>query len=223
MRPLTPSQQAMVEEAAAMYAALLTEAPEAGHAANWLHARGIDRDTAVTARLGYVGTDPFPGHERFIGSVVIPYLDHQGKALTMRFRCIKDHDHREFYHGKYMSLADDHSRVYGVSDIHEADDEIHVTEGEFDRLVLKRIGLYPIAIPGAHGWMGHHRRMLAGFRRVYVWGDGDAAGVEFVQRVTRSLRSAIGVRVPRDMDVTDIYLSGGAEALHALIKREDSE
>jgi 5S rRNA maturation endonuclease (ribonuclease M5) len=61
--------------------------------------------------------------------------------------------------------------------------------------------------------------MLAGFSRVWVWGDPDDAGAEFVQKVTRSLRNAKGVRL-RDGDVSDTYQAGGADALTALINSE---
>ena len=48
----------------------------------------------------------------------------------------------------------------------------------------------------------------------------DEAGAEMVNTITRSLRQARGVRL-RDGDVTDTYLQGGAEALHALIRKEE--
>jgi hypothetical protein len=204
-----------VEEAAASYAAALT-----ADAARYLVARGIDRETAVTNQLGAV-TNPFPGHERFRGMLSIPYLDREGRALTLRFRCIATHEHREHFHGKYNSITGDPVRVYNIRAIHKADDEIHVAEGEFDAMVLSKIGLPAVAIPGAAMWRGHHRRMLAGFSRVYVWGDPDDAGAEFVNKVTRSLRSAKGVRL-RVGDVTDTYLACGADALHALITRKET-
>jgi DNA primase len=214
LQPLSASQRESLEEAVTSYEAAVTPA-----AAAYLKARGLTKAEAVTFRLGVVA-DPFPGHERFRGRLVIPYLDRDGKPLTVRFRCMSDHDHREFGHGKYMSMTDDPSRVFNVRAIHQAGDEIHVTEGEFDAIILSKIGLPAVAIPGAKAWKGHHRRMLAGFSRVYVWGDPDDAGAEFVQKVTRSLRSAKGVRL-RGGDVTDTYLAGGADALLALIARKE--
>jgi DNA primase len=188
--------------------------------ARYLIARGVDRATADTHQLG-VAVDPHPGHERFQGMLSIPYLDRDGRPLSVRFRCLEEHDHREHFHGKYNSVKGDPARVFNVGAIHRAEDEIHVTEGEFDAMVLTRVGYHAVAIPGAQAWRGHHRRMLAGFSRVYVWGDPDDAGAEFVQKVTRALRNAKGVRL-RDGDVTDTFLAGGAEALHGLINRKES-
>jgi hypothetical protein len=216
--PLSDSQREALEEATASYAGAVT----AG-AAKYLVARGIDRATAATHRLGVVG-DPFPGHERFRGWLAIPYLDKDGKPLSMRFRCFQDHNHRDFGHGKYMSMTDEPSRVFNVRGIHLADDTLHVAEGEFDTMVLCKVfDGCASGFPGARSWSGHHRRMLAGFSKVYVWGDPDEAGAEFVQKVTRQVRTAKGVRL-RGGDVTDTYLAGGAAALLALINpRQESE
>jgi DNA primase len=210
LQPLSDSQRESMEEAVSSYQAALTHP-----AAAYLRARGLDRATAATFRLGSV-VDPEPGHERFRGFLALPYLDKDGQALSLRFRCIQEHDHRAFGHGKYMSMTDEPSRVFNIRGIHQADSTISVTEGEFDAITLSMAGLPAVAIPGATGWRSHHRRMLAGFNRVFVWGDPDDAGADFVRKVTQSLRSAKGVRL-RDGDVNETYLAGGAEALHALI------
>ena len=213
MRPLSASQREALEEATASYEAAVT-----GEVARYLQARGIDRAAAVTNRVGVV-SDPFPGHDRFRNFLVIPYLDARGRPLTLRFRCLVSHEHRDFGHGKYMSVTEDPARVFNVRAIHDADEEIHVAEGELDAMVLNKVGLPAVAIPGAKAWKNHHRRMLAGFSRVYVWGDPDDAGADFANRVTRALRQAKGIRL-RDGDVTESYLKGGAEALYALAGKE---
>lgn len=211
LQPLSDSRREMLEEAVSSYEEALT-----ADVARLLLARGIDPATADTFRLGVVAADPFPGHERFKGWVAIPYLGPKGDVRSLRFRCPQEHDHREYGHGKYMSMAEEPVRVFNVRAIAQAEHELHVAEGEFDAMVLTRVGLHAIAIPGAAMWRGHHRRLLAGFNRVYVWGDPDDAGAEFVQRVCRALPRARGVRL-RHGDVTDTFKAGGAEALLSLI------
>ncbi len=215
LQPLSPSQREMLEEATSAYQAALTPG-----VAQYLHDRGIGREEAVTHRLGVVGDHPFPGHERFRGMLAIPYLDRNGMPLTVRFRCLEDHDHRAHFHGKYNTIKEDPPRMYGIADVHQAGDTIDVTEGELDRIILKKIGLHAVAIPGAALWQGRHRRMLAGFNRVRVWGDPDDAGAEFTARICRALRSAKGMRL-RDGDVTDTYMQGGAQPLLDLIKENE--
>ncbi|WP_327292421.1 toprim domain-containing protein [Streptomyces sp. NBC_01198] len=151
--------------------------------------------------------------------LAIPYLGRNGKPLTIRFRCLQEHNHRDFFHGKYNTVKDDIPRMYGVDSIHEAGDEIHLTEGELDRIILRKLGLYAVAIPGVNMWFGRHRRMLAGFNRVWLWSDPDDAGAELTSAVMRGLRSAKPVRrLPAD--VNDTYMTYGAEAIYAAFREE---
>ncbi|MBB5833389.1 DNA primase [Kribbella italica] len=202
----------LLEEATSAYQAAVTPA-----VARYLLDRGISREAAVTNRLGVV-SDPFPGHGKFQGFLAIPYLDKDGRPLTIRFRCLQDHNCRDLFHGKYMTIADDIPRMYGIGAIHLAGDEIHVCEGELDAVVLRMLGLHAVAVPGAKMWANRHRRMLAGFSRVYVWADPDDAGAELTAKITRALRSAKPVRLTAD--VTDTYLAGGADAIFAALGRE---
>jgi len=200
---------AELEAATAAYQAAVTV-----EAVALLAARGIEKTEALTFRLGVVA-EPFPGHEKFRGFLAIPYLDQSGRPLSMRFRCIQEHNHRDFGHGKYMSLKEEPARVFNVGAIHRATRELHIAEGEFDAMILNKAGMPAIAIPGAQGWAPHHRRMVAGFNTVYVWGDPDEAGSEFIGKVTRAVRNAVGVRLTKDDgDVSELYAKGSAQALY---------
>ena len=215
LRPVSASRQAELEAAVAAYQDAVTV-----EAVAVLKKRGITAAEAATYRVGVVA-DPLPGHEKFRGFLSIPYLDVHGKPLSLRFRCLQEHEHRSFGHGKYMSLKDEPARTFNVAAIHAAGDELHIAEGEFDAMILTKVGLPAIAIPGAQGWKPHHRRMVAGFSKVHVWGDPDEAGAEFIGKVTRSVRNAVGVRLLRqDGDVTDLYLAGGRDALLARMRGE---
>jgi hypothetical protein len=185
--------------------------------ARYLAHRGITEQAAVTARLGVVD-DPAPGHGKYVGWLAIPYLRADGEPLSLRFRCLEDHEHKDLGHGKYMSISEDEARVYGVESLHGNHSDIHLTEGEFDRNVLRfQMGWPAVGMPGASGWQPKHRRMLAGFSRVWIWGDPDDAGAKFVNKVSRSLRQARGVQL-RVGDVTETWQQGGTAALAALIE-----
>jgi DNA primase len=208
LRPLSESQREALEEAVTRYQAALTV-----DAIAYLVDRGLTKETAATFRLGSV-VDPMPGHGKFQGFLAIPYLI-DTHPVSIRFRCIQSHDHDANYHGKYMSMAEEPARMFNARAIDEAEDEIHLTEGEFDAIILNQAGYPAVAIPGVHNWMPRHMRMLAGFSRVYVWADPDDAGAEFAARVARALRSAKVLQL-RNGDVSDTYLTGGAEALKAV-------
>lgn len=213
LRPLSDSQREMMEEAVARYQGGVSDTVRVH-----LLGRGLTEESVRTARLGVV-SDPLPGHEKYRNMLSIPYLDRQGRALSLRFRCLENHNHRDFHHGKYMSMVDEPARMYNVRAIHEADEEISVTEGELDCIVLNQIGLPAVAIPGANAWQSHHRIMLAGFSRVWVWGDPDEAGAEFNRTLTKALHTARSVQL-RGGDVNDTYQFEGPEAIYALVGKE---
>jgi len=189
------------------------EAAISSEAAAFLLARGLTEETARSARLGVVA-DPIPAHERYRGWIAIPYLV-DGQPVRVRFR---RPDWIDTESSKYGQAAGETTLAYGVDSIKAAGGEIHVTEGEFDRLILEQVGFHAIGFPGATSFKSHHGRMLAGFNRVFVWGDPDRAGADFTTKVTNRLpRSGRGVQL-RHGDITDTYLQGGAEALVELYR-----
>lgn len=211
--PLSDSQRESLEEATTAYQAGLTR-----DAAVYLAGRGIDPATAARFRLGVV-TSPHAGHEKFRGFLAIPYLGHDGRVLSLRFRCMEQHEHRDHFHGKYMSVAGEPIRIYNVGAVHQAYDAIAIAEGELDAVILNMVGIPAVGIPGAVNWRPHYRKVFAGFNKVWVFGDPDEAGGELVNKITRSLRQARPVKLTAG-DVTDTYVAGGAEALLALIEEK---
>ena len=180
-------------------------------AVDYLRSRGLARGDVESFRLGVVG-DPTPGHGRFKGMLAIPYLDRNNRPLTVRFRCIEDHNHRDFFHGKYNSITGDAGRMFNIRSIHSAEDAIHITEGEIDCIILNKLGYPAVAVPGARAFKARHRRMLAGFSRVYIWGDPDEAGSEFVTKVLQSLRQSVAVPL-KFGDVNETFLEHGADGI----------
>lgn len=201
----------MLEEAVSAYEGAVT--PEM---AQYLYDRGVTREAAVTHRLGYV-REPHPGHEWYQGMVAIPYLTRDGKPLALRFHCMEQHDHRAEYHGKYNSMKGEPTRLYGVRDIFEAKDTIHATEGEFDRLVLKRMGVPVVGVPGSETFTWHHAKMLAGYSRIWLWADPDEAGSKLLVRMSGLLRQTKVVRL--EQDVTDTWKAGGDDALKDILQQ----
>lgn len=210
LQPLTDLQVQTLDEAMSHYEDAMTV-----ECAQYLADRGLTKETVRTHRLGVVD-DPIPAHERYRGWLAIPYLVN-GLPVRVRFRCIEDHEHMG--HGKYGQPTGESLLLYGADDITQgATDEIHVTEGEFDRLILKQCGLPATAFPGASTFQSRHGRVLAGFNKVFVWGDPDQAGAEFTTKVLNRLpRSGRGVKL-RVGDVTDTFLAGGAQAIYDLVK-----
>lgn len=215
--PLSGSQKVALKMAAKRYEEALTV-----EAARYLLARGIEKETAATFRLGVVD-DPDPAHFNYRGMLSIPYLGHDNEPVAIRFRCMKNHDHRANYHGKYNSVAGGANRLFNVGEIirqaESGSSSIHLTEGEIDAMTLNQAGFPAIAAPGAATWEQRHSVMLAGFDKVYIWGDPDSAGAEFVQKVEAGLRgSGVPIRLTEG-DVNDVYVQGGREAIREAFDR----
>lgn len=209
LRPLRASQVRALTDAARTYnsAAWLVS--------DYLERRGFSDLSVSNFALGVV-EDPIPGHEIYTGRLAIPYLGTnvetgEVECWHFKFRCLQDHSCKEAGHGKYTAPAAP-TRMYNVRAIEEASDAIHVTEGELDAIILNQCGLPAVAIPGANNWKWHYGRMLAGFNRVYIWGDPDAAGSEFVTTVTNAVRASAAVKLEHG-DVNETYLTGGLAAV----------
>lgn len=192
-------------------------------AGRYLAARGIDRETAATFRLGVV-TDPEPEHVAYRGMIAIPYLGRPSKdapleTWQMRFHCFQPHEHN--FHGKYNTMKGDSPRLFNTQHLYGSGNVIHLTEGEFDAMILNKIGLPAIAVPGAHSWAPRHKFALAGFSRIFLWADPDEAGAELSHTIRRDLRHTVTIKL--EADVTDTYKAGGAGALLAALERGEQD
>lgn len=223
MLPRTTWEMEELEAAVASYE---FELAMDGAAQALLAARGLDEAVLAGSRLGVVSSDAPMEHRPYAGWLAIPYLDKDGRPLTVRFRCIeheaqggcKAAGHRM----KYASLPHDPARTYGISAIHRAAHsplgQMHICEGELDSLVLNRwLGLEAIALPGASLWRPRHRIMLDGFNQVFAWVDADAAGDQMWAKVRDALgRKVRRVPIPEGHDVTTVWQDNGTEGLTAL-------
>lgn len=211
LQPVTDLQIETLETATARYQAAVDL-----REMDYLMERGLSGQTLDTFRLG-VASDPLPEHKWYRGMIAIPYIV-DGKPVQMRFRCIEDHEHTG--HGKYNTMLGDPARMFNVDALSWAQSEIHVTEGEFDAMVLCQLGLPAVAVAGVNSFKKHHARMLAGFNRIYAWGDPDEAGTGFIQMLRQRFpRSAVGAQSELG-DVTETYLRGGEEAVFACIEEK---
>jgi DNA primase len=135
--------------------------------------------------------------------------------VGIKFRCLRDHDHKASGCPKYSNISGAEAHLYqppqgDSTALHAADDVICVTEGELDALVLTAQSYPAVGVPGAQAWKRLYRRVLADFRRVVVIGDGDEAGREFTAKVCADMPdTAMPVALPRDEDVSSLYVKGG--------------
>lgn len=173
------------------------------HAEDYLKSRGITREVAKAAHLGVV-TRPEVGHEAFMGRLAIPYYTKTG-VVDVRFRSLDPS-----VEPKYMGMPGVATRLYNVLDVERAGDWIGVCEGEIDTITLSHnVGIPCVGVPGANSWKKHYTRILADFERVYVFADGDQAGLQFATSLSKELPVTI-VQLPDGEDVNSAYVRYGA-------------
>lgn len=205
----TTRNKPMLQEAAARYARDLDVASD------YLRNRGITRTAAQAVQLGVV-SEPMPGHEAYRDRLSIPYLTTSGVS-ALKFRCMSDHVCKDHGHSKYLSSAGD-TRMYHVTSVLTHLSYLAVTEGELDAVVLNHLcGVPAVGIPGANNWKPHYARVLEGFDRILVVGDGDTAGASFSRNVSKRLDAGVSIVFPDGEDVNSVYTSSGKGAVLTLL------
>lgn len=199
-------------ESAQHYAANLSE-----EAVAYLEGRGISEDVARQFSLGTI-VDPANGHEMHEGWLSIPYLTVLGHCVGFKFRRLDDGK------PKYGSPLGQKSHLYNVADITLDVPSIVICEGELDAVVLSGMCNIPaVGVPGVTAWKPHFPRLFTGFDTVYIVGDNDVKedgsnpGAEFARRVAGELTNGQIVQLPPGMDINELYLAEGPDALNNLL------
>lgn len=205
------SQRVALQAAAEKFHASLSEAASA-----YLDGRGFTEEMVVARLLGQVSADSEPLYEPFVGRLSIPYITPSG-VVSIRFRCIEDHDCKETGHPKYLQMKGDADHLYNVLALHERHPAIGITEGEFDAAIVDEHVLPCVGVPGATKWKPYWSRLFEDFEKVFLIGDGDSAGRKFVDKLTELVPNAQPVVMPKDLDANEYFLKYGAEDLAAFI------
>lgn len=212
---LSESQRSWLWDATQRYRASLPGSP----GEEYLTQRGLNRPEASPYGLGYVA-EPLAGHELFRGWLAIPYMRwspwRKWSVATIRFRCLEDHDHQG--HGKYMTLADDKPRLYNTHALTEHHDRVAITEGEIDAITAELCGIPTVGVPGVQTWKPYFRELFLGYKEVLLLADGDQPGLEFAQKVAKSLPNSKIIPMPPTEDVNSFVISQGKQALLERIK-----
>jgi DNA primase len=225
--PLTESERAVIEAAAAFYHDALRHDRKA---VKYLKERGIDRDTARTSRLGF-GRPDLAEHlkrrrlslaaaqkvgllagdfETMLDRIIVPDLRH-GKATWLTGRALGQSTPR------YLNLRLP-KPLLGLGLVRG--DEVVVTEGPFDWLTAVQWGLPAVALLGTH-LSQSAIQALARFRRVYLALDNDDAGQRAASQIASALdgRGVIVELPPGVHDLNDLgRLRNGRKAFQRCLE-----
>lgn len=142
----------------------------------------------------------------FQGLVTIPYRVH-GSVVQIRGKDMS---------GKYVTPPGQKTRMFNT-DVLLDREEVVVTEGEFDALVLTQMGFAAAASPGSNVWQDNWDDYFKESRLVYVVFDPDDAGKTGAHKIRERLghkAKVVELPVPSGVDPKDVdpsnMVAGGA-------------
>lgn len=153
----------------------LTEETISHHQLGWadgslkvhLADKGFERtDIAKTGLMTQHGTD------FFYNQITIPYHAN-GQVVQIRGKEIG---------GKYLTPPGQKARLFN-SDAAWNTDEVCITEGEFDALVLSQLGFPSVGVPGATTWQESWNSHLDNTKRVFIVFDNDGPGIKGAEKL----------------------------------------
>lgn len=186
----------------------------------YLSDRGITEEMASQFLLGVVSADAGPTFELFVGRLSLPFITPTG-VVSIRYRCIEDHDCKDEKHPKYLQGKGEGDHLYNVGALHERHPAVAVCEGEIDAMFADLI-VPSVGVPGATKWKPYWSRLFEDYSKVFILGDGDQAGREFCDKLTELLPNAQPVVFPPEMDVNGFFLERGQDALEEYILGRDA-
>jgi Toprim-like len=192
----------------------------------YLEGRGLWSPQLASLGIGYVA-NPHESHEHYRGWLSIPYLRWSPRAkwtcVSIRFRCIRDHDHAAHNHGKYLSSEGDSPHLYNARALLDDRPDIGMAEGEFDTQAVMLGGLPCVGIPGVKAWEKHWWDAFEGYENVYLFVDGDEAGREFAHKVVkRALTNVHCIYADEGEDANSMKQKYGADWFHERMVKRDS-
>lgn len=174
-----------------------------GPGGSYLSSRGLNGNVSRKFLLGWVPYDDANASIR--GRLSIPYLTPTG-PVSLKYRCINDHDCKDHGHSKYIYDAGESLRLYNASTLLHTD-RVVLCEGEIDAITVESVGGCAVGYPGTAAWKAnrHWRYVFDSCSELIIPADGDQPGRDSAE----SLRSILGDAVNADVRV--VYLPDGED------------
>lgn len=212
---------------------------ESQKALDYLHSRGLTDETINKHRLGYASgglkehllakkfTEDQLHKAAIIGGkggdiltnhIVIPYFV-AGNAITFRGRALSPDAPT-----KYVTLKGHKAYLYNSDTVWEKKNELAITEGEFDAIMLQQLGIPAVGVPGASSWQDNWDTYVepAMVSRLYVCMDNDDVGKKSASKLAARFNGrAKVIELPiLNGDINEWILKGGTlEQFRELTKK----
>jgi DNA primase len=201
---LSEQQKAFLDTALTEYQDQLSQDDAAQ---DYLRNRGLSADKQAYFRLGYIN-EAVPGHEKFTGRIVIPYLTRAG-VVGMKFRAIEDRK------DKYLNLPRQAPRIFNPAGFFSDKPYIAICEGEIDAMTAHSRLLPAVGLPGVSSWQEWFARPFIGYETIYVLADNDdkGQGAKFADEIAERLENVRTILMPEGMDVNKYVTENSHDAL----------
>jgi DNA primase len=128
-------------------------------------------------------------------------------VVSIRYRRLDDKK------PKYMTKAGDQVWMYNTAALVKHSPLVAITEGEIDAITAQLCGVPAVGVPGSQMWKPYFRELFVGYRDVFILSDGDEAGMQFATGVAKTLPNAKVIPMPAGLDVNQLVIERGREAL----------
>lgn len=182
---------------------------------DWLRERGLEDEFIKRYYLGYV-TNGY-----FADSICIPVLDGRADIKTLRYRRLSGYP-------KYDQSKHERAHLFNISSVRHR--TVHITEGEFDAIVLEQIGRRSVGVPGINNFREQWRWLFIG-NDVRIVFDSDKPGTEAEKNTKRAVfqvkkwldpiaENVQVVTLPLEHDVSSFFVEN-PEGLKELMAQYD--
>lgn len=147
------------------------------------HLRSKGYTTSQVLRTGLVIEHDGKVRDSLRDMVTIPYYV-AGNVVSIRGRAwpYTDED-KAAKRPKYKTCGGNSARLYNSDRTWETD-ELIITEGEFDCMIMEQLGFPAVGVPGARIWQDTWDGYVSNIRRLWLVFDRDVAGEQGSQKLT---------------------------------------
>lgn len=196
----------------------------------YLHGRGLNEETLQKYHIGF---NPFNNYEPLEKWGLIPTIHDETKVCLPAGVCIpwiiegnvwKINFRRFGSTPKYLQIKGSQPSVFGLETIRDHT-IVFIVEGEFDAMLLEQeagnlVGVCTLGSASSRHLSSKWLSYFIGYQRIYLVGDNDNAGKDWVEALLGLSRRLKQIQVPEGKDITESWLK--RENLYKWVERNIS-
>lgn len=188
----------------------------------YMRQRGITNETSKRWGIRWCREQEMEGKKgpfTLRNSIAIPICDQNGKVRNW---CYRSTPSSPSWQPKYLYFIDGVSEQWFGLQHHATADEVCIVEGALDAVWMDQCGLPSLGLLGSH--MGDRKILwLQNYKRIYLLGDRDPAGMLWVQRLGEMLGRRMPIYIMKYPSWVVALYGKGAKIDPQMLSRVDLE